>query len=131
MPFKPISLRCLGNLHGYFLQTLLARKIFSLKINFYVPGQYLFIESSSPRRPGDSARIQSEQFSATPANGRCMKFWYHMLGPDIGNLTVYMNETGASKLKPLWRLSGNQGNQWLNGKLPIKTSQSYMVGIST
>ncbi len=97
--------------------------------NFHrdILGQYLFIESSLPRRPGDTARIQSEQFTATSSKGRCMKFWYHMLGPDIGNLTVYLNVTGSSKLIPLWRLSGNQGNQWLNGKLPINSAKSYMV----
>jgi hypothetical protein len=98
---------------------------------FIVVGQYLFIESSLPRRPGDKARIQSEQFTATPSNGRCMKFWYHMFGPDIGNLTVYINVTGAAKLAPLWRLSGKQGNKWLQGKLPINSAQTYMVRADT
>ena len=92
-----------------------------------IPGQYLFMESSWPRRPGDTARIQSELFTPTPSKGRCMSFWYHMYGPDIGNLTVYMNVTGTKVLQPLWRLSGNQGNQWFNGKLPIRSTQSYMV----
>jgi hypothetical protein len=127
--FKTFAARVLSDL-SFVTLTLdppLQELPFQIFRTVCIPGQYLFIESSLPRRPGDTARVQSELFTATPSKGRCLKFWYHMLGADIGNLTVYMNVTGSKKLMPLWRLSGNQGNQWLNGKLPIKNTQSYTV----
>ena len=99
----------------------------NLTITFLFLGQYLFIESSFPRRPGDVAQIQSEQFDGTSTKGRCLTFWYHMNGADIGNLTVYLNNSNTRTLTPLWRLSGSQGNQWYNGKLPIKSTTKYYV----
>ncbi|XP_020613608.1 MAM and LDL-receptor class A domain-containing protein 1-like [Orbicella faveolata] len=46
-------------------------------------GKYIYIESSSPRRPGHEAMLRVK------LEGRsfCMQFWYHMYG-DPGSLTV-------------------------------------------
>ncbi|CAH3118157.1 unnamed protein product [Pocillopora meandrina] len=81
-------------------------------------GNYLFIETSLPRRRGDRARLESEVFPATPSNGRCMQFWYHMNGSHIGTLNVYMRVYGQSETK-LWSLSGDQGTAWKAARLQI------------
>ena len=44
-----------------------------------------------------------------------------------GTLNVYLNTT-TSAPKLLWTLTGNKGNQWFPGKLPISSvSTSYQV----
>ena len=59
-----------------------------------------------------------------------MSFWYHMYGSSIGTLNVYINSlsgvtTTLSELN--WQLSGNRGNKWLQGRLPISSKTSYQV----
>ena len=41
-------------------------------------GKYLMIETSSPTKPGDRARLESEVFDGTEGDPRCFRFWYHM-----------------------------------------------------
>ena len=47
----------------------------------------MFIETSSPRKPGDVARLVSQSFAPT-AGGRCISFWYNMYGQTIDTLKV-------------------------------------------
>ena len=87
-------------------------------------GSYVFIETSSPQTVGDKASLLSEMFPAT--KGRCIEFWYHMKGADIGTLTVSaVNQNGSAY--PIWSLSGEQGSKWMNGQAPIVQSASYHV----
>ncbi|CAF4812080.1 unnamed protein product, partial [Rotaria socialis] len=59
-------------------------------------GYYAYIETSFPRLPGERARLISAlQFpSSTP---RCLTFWYHMYGPDIGALNVFVQTVPISQ----------------------------------
>lgn len=52
-----------------------------------VAGYYMFIETSSPHLPGDTAVLLTPMFAGT-TQPRCLTFWYHMLGSDIGSLNV-------------------------------------------
>lgn len=55
---------------------------------FYVKtGHYVYIETSAPRRPNDTARILSPRY--TDRSDMCMQFYYHMLGSGVGTLNVY------------------------------------------
>ena len=45
----------------------------------------MFIESSAPRRSGDSAVLESP---ALAKSYRCFTMWYHMYGKNIGKLAV-------------------------------------------
>ena len=85
-----------------------------------VNGTYMFIEASSPRRPNEKARFISESFRAVPAKGRCLQFWYHMFGADIGTFNIlHKTAPGNKSEKILWSLSGQQGSTWLNGKVSL------------
>ena len=45
----------------------------------------------------------------------------------LGTLNVYAN-VSSTQQKWLWTLSGNQGQQWLQGQVPIpKQTSSYKV----
>ena len=54
----------------------------------FTEGYYLFIETSRPRQPGDTALLSSPVFPATYA-GKCFQFWYHMYGRVGGNFAFY------------------------------------------
>jgi len=93
-------------------------------ISFVSAGNYMFIETSYPRKFRDRARLESEVFAPTPSNGRCMSFWYHMQGGHIGSLSVYMRVYGQSETK-LWSLSLDQGNQWNSAVVPIRSGNRF------
>ena len=75
----------------------------------------MYIETSS-RRQGDKARLLSPQMPK--ARAKCLQFWYHMYGSSIGYLTVY-KKTGSSVGTQIWRLSGNQGDEWLVAQVNV------------
>lgn len=89
----------------------------------------MYIETSTPRRWGDKARFLSEDFPPT-SGSRCLNFWYHMYGRTIDTLRVYI-KTGAGNSstaeRVIWQLSGNFGNQWLNGQVPLQSSKWFNV----
>ena len=47
----------------------------------------MFIETSSPRRQNDKARLMSPSY--TDNSDICVQFWYHMYGNGVGTLNVY------------------------------------------
>lgn len=51
-----------------------------------VVGHYIYIEASTPRHPGDVARLLSPWYPSDLSN-RCFYFWYHMYGPSEMNGT--------------------------------------------
>ncbi|XP_013393211.1 MAM and LDL-receptor class A domain-containing protein 1 [Lingula anatina] len=90
-------------------------------------GYYVFIEASSPRRPGDRAVFSSQSFNPH-ANARCLRFWFHMLGNHVGTLRVSLSVNGLDS--SLWQLSGNQSNSWKQASVPIAPQKSaYKVTI--
>ena len=55
----------------------------------------MYIETSSPRRPGDVARLVSQTFSPS-GNGRCISFYYNMYGQTVDTLRVLVQVQGKS-----------------------------------
>ena len=88
---------------------------------FLLTGNYIYIETSSPRQQGEKAYLVSPRVSGV----QCVKFSYHMYGSQIGSLKVYQ-KTGA--LKQLFTKSGSQGNQWKRAQAQVNGS-SYCVSI--
>ena len=83
------------------------------------PGNFIYIESQHPLRFSDRAVLVSPHFAPTStAKGFCMKFAYHMFGDGIGTLNVVM-QTKQVGDQVLWTVSGEQGNTWLIGQVPI------------
>ena len=95
-------------------------------------GTYLFIESSSPRRRGEKARLVSEQFNNLAVTTRCLTFWYHMYGADIGQLNViYKTPTGAITETMIWNLTGQQQTSqtapWKYASVPVNSNTDHTV----
>jgi hypothetical protein len=95
-------------------------------------GNYAYISSSG--QDGEKFRLRSislpptQTFSSLAANyerGVCLQFWYHMYGPEIGSLNLYV-ET-ANQLKLRWRKSGTQVNRWKYASVYIDTIFDFNV----
>ncbi|RMZ97804.1 MAM and LDL-receptor class A domain-containing 2-like [Brachionus plicatilis] len=96
-----------------------------------IKGTYLFIassilETSSPRVENDRAILSSMIFDPTPA--RCLRFWYHMNGNSIGSLQVDILYDNGLRI-PIWKLSQDQGDQWLEGTVGFSSNTTYRIYI--
>ncbi|KAL9953497.1 hypothetical protein ACROYT_G040920 [Oculina patagonica] len=68
-------------------------------------GKYMYIETSSPRKPGENAKL----VLTAPNNGKqsCLSFYYHMYGASAGTLNVYNGNM------TVFNVSGNQRDNWV------------------
>ena len=89
-------------------------------------GYFMYIETSSPRKLGDVAILQSKLYPAS-CKGRCLHFYYHMYGDQMGSLKVILSPQRGRGIG-LWEKSQDMGNEWLlaNVRIPPVLSQ-YMV----
>ena len=64
-----------------------------------------------------------------PAFGRCLEFWYHQYGNDIGQLNVYieLNSTGVASRTLVWSRGANIGNVWRKAHVPTEYTESFRV----
>lgn len=82
-------------------------------------GVYAYIETSSPQKQNDSARILSPNLNIDQS-GVCFKFFYYMYGSDVYRLNVYA-KSGDNLGKPIWQKEGEKGNSWLLGHIFIES----------
>ena len=101
--------------------------LFNCYTSSFATGHYMYIEASSPRRTGDIARLWTP--SLTPANGRCISFWYHMYGINMGTLNVYAvrNSTNPVLGNPVWSRKGSTANLWYQQYVSLPTLSNYNV----
>ncbi|XP_066937101.1 MAM and LDL-receptor class A domain-containing protein 1-like [Macrobrachium rosenbergii] len=91
-------------------------------------GGYAFIDSSYPRRPGDRARLMSQEFQGTnPDSPLCMRFWTHMYGNGIGSLRVIIYDVNSKKDEVIWSITGEAGNAWYQGQVPIASPTPFKI----
>ena len=80
----------------------------------------MYIETSSPRVLGDTAKLNSPLL---PFSGyMCLKFFYHMYGLTTGRLNVIINGT-----ETMFSASGNKGDRWFEARINSSFSGNYMV----
>lgn len=86
-------------------------------------GYFMYIETSTPRIKGDTAILQSKLYPRT-THGRCLQFYYHMYGEDMGTLKVIQSFLVGDDDKVLFEKSSDQGNQWILARVQVKASTS-------
>ena len=62
--------------------------------------------------------------------GKCLQFWYHSYGDDIGELKVFKKNVDDRRTllgSPLWIEAENEEDRWVLAKVDIYDSQSYQV----
>jgi len=76
----------------------------------YDGDRFLYTECSTPRQPGDWARLSSRilQFGT----GASLSFLYHMRGSHMGTVRAQILMDGDQQPVLLWETSGDQGNAW-------------------
>lgn len=94
-----------------------------LRIIVIFAGHYAYIEASLPNRPHTKATLQSPGYPAT--TGKCMSFYYHMHGADMGTLNIYMLR-GRFRYR-LWTRSGEQGSKWVKGIVSLRSSAPFSI----
>ena len=84
----------------------------------------MYIEASSPRVNGDRAVL----FTPTiPAGSKCMTFFYHMYGPHISSLKVFVTANNNTLGTALWSKTGTQGNVWQNHTMTVSNTSNFQV----
>nr|XP_054757010.1 MAM and LDL-receptor class A domain-containing protein 2-like [Lytechinus pictus] len=88
-------------------------------------GYYVYFETSLPSiQSSDNAVLNSEHFD--PTNEGCLTMWYHMYGAGVGELNVYSVNNSGSQVQ-LWSKSGDQGNVWLKGQVPLSSNTEFRI----
>ncbi|XP_046984900.1 zonadhesin-like isoform X1 [Schistocerca americana] len=84
-------------------------------------GHYMYIESSSPRKENDFARLYSPVYGKEFADDGCFMFWYNMYGTTIGSLKIYVKPQSRpfKDLTPSFLKYGNQGARWIQGIISL------------
>ncbi|XP_022096408.1 MAM and LDL-receptor class A domain-containing protein 1-like [Acanthaster planci] len=86
-------------------------------------GHYMYAEMSSPRQPGDIARMDSPKYSKTP--GSCLQFWYYNYGTDIGTLNVYKKTFG--KYETIFTRDYDNWPEWHVAEITLQSISSFQV----
>lgn len=88
----------------------------------------MYIETSNPQIRNQKARLISPTQSYK--DGKCLYFWYHAYGPDVGSLNVYSEIQNNDTTKPrniLWTISRDQGNSWFIARVPTDYSSDFKI----
>ncbi|CAL1289274.1 unnamed protein product [Larinioides sclopetarius] len=85
-------------------------------------GSYVYLQAENPAGKHNLVGIlQSEYFSLSTE--RCLSFWAHMSGKEMGSLQVNMSYYDEDKVKTLndiaWKIEGDKGNKWFNRQINI------------
>lgn len=92
---------------------------------FILLGYYAYIESSSPRKRGDKARLMTGPLKGV----YCLRFAYNMHGRTIGQLNIYHLLHG-SELNIWWR-KGQQtiARQWKTDNVTVYGNNYYVSSL--
>ena len=97
-------------------------------MSFIIGGQYIYFETSSPVKAGESALIRSANLTST--DDVCVTFWYNMYGQTMGKLEMgTMTDLDSSTLQIKWSREGDQGPTWKQAKVTVESPQSFYVCI--
>ena len=98
-------------------------------------GYYMYIETSSPQKEGEKARLISPVESVSGFhNGLCLYFYYHAYGRSIGSMNMYsIKETDyqgnrtSSSLNPLWTIDTALDDQWYLASVSTDFKDDYRI----
>ena len=94
----------------------------------------MFVETSWPRKPGDRARLGTYYTFAglRAGDSSCqMRFYYHMWGDHIGNLSVKVRDTIGGPETTLWIRNDKVGNYWARAEVVLSSVNDFQVHLGT
>jgi len=89
-------------------------------------GHYIYLETSHELQ-NSKARIISTTFTVKPGSKCDFRFFYHMLGKDIGSLNIYLRTSNGDKLS--FQKSQEVGDYWERFDLSITTTLPFQIVI--
>ncbi|KAH9494982.1 hypothetical protein Btru_018318 [Bulinus truncatus] len=94
-------------------------------------GQYIYLESSAPSKPGDRAVLDSQMIPVIADNDMfCFSLWYFMYGSDIGYLNVTVKTIDDTTPQTVFTIFGNQGQNWKQALINIpKPSDTFQISV--
>ena len=88
---------------------------------------YYYLESSDPNFPGKSAILKTECLDLSQLVDPQLVFRYHMFGASMGSMTV--NIIREDETVNALTVNGNQGNQWYETTIDLKSYQNSSLQI--
>lgn len=88
----------------------------------------MYIEASG-KLSGQRARFVSGVFQPPERSdniSRCLTFYYHMYGSEMGQLEIYLEFIAGRRLL-VWERSGNQGKEWHHGMVAFASFSTHKV----
>eukprot|EP00058_Branchiostoma_floridae_P007724 XP_002593212.1 hypothetical protein BRAFLDRAFT_120140 [Branchiostoma floridae] len=82
-------------------------------------GYYMYIEASSPRQPGDTARLVSPVLNAYGTH--CLQFAYHLYGDSIGELKVLVGS------EVVFFRNASDGDFWQEAKMDVSLNNNQIT----
>ena len=92
-------------------------------------GSYMYMNSASPRRPNDTARLISQVFRPTGSRTCTMRLFYHMMGNDVNALNIYIETSYTGLRTRLLSIQGQQGDTWRKTMINIVSGRNFRVVI--
>jgi len=90
-------------------------------------GTYMYIETSTPRVPGDSAILISPAIDISSLSAAEISVYTHMFGASIGMLNIDVSGDGGSTFTNILSKSGDQGDQWVQEVIQIPSNITSSV----
>lgn len=91
-------------------------------------GHYVYTEASGGCN-NKVAIMMSPCIDLTAASLPQMSFWYHMYGGSMGELHVDVLSEGVWTLDAMVPITGDQGNQWLEGNLNLSPYVGKVINV--
>lgn len=95
----------------------------------YDGSYYLYIESSG-NYPNKRAILNAPCFDLTSLTQPELRFWYHMYGSAMGDMTVEVSNADCSGgWDVVWSRSGDQGNEWREAIINLSAYNGLTVRV--
>ncbi|GIY68139.1 hypothetical protein CDAR_255532, partial [Caerostris darwini] len=88
-------------------------------------GYFMYVSGNNYMTKGNKAHLVSLKQNATEK--RCMNFWYHMYGEDVGTMNLIIRTDTDNTT--IWTRTGSQGNSWKQGMRTIRSQDPYVIVI--
>ena len=91
----------------------------------------MYIETSSPRKANETARLSSIIFRPSGQNDSCyMRFWYHMFGQHVDTLSIKFRTSVTGPLRTIWNRTGKTATAFSNTEtkeaIHLQREQPYL-----
>ncbi|KAG7165100.1 MAM and LDL-receptor class A domain-containing protein 2-like 1, partial [Homarus americanus] len=87
-------------------------------------GHYAYLKEKPI--PGKTGTLTSPAYHSVGV--QCLRFWYHILGDNVGELSVQVaDQAGSGVFTPFWSHENNTFEMWSLGMVTLPNLQKYVV----